>query len=623
MNILQIEDTLKGTPDEVLMQEAQAPTGKAPPYLVISEIQRRTDMRNRYAAEQSQPEPTVRDQIINQSMGGLGQNQPVPDPMMAANQLPPDPMMAANQPQVMPGGGMPPGAMMPPPGAMMPPPGAMMPPTQMMYDGGIVGFDEEDASIRLMNELIGFRNRIPDSGELYPSRADPIAEASVYGESIPSAILEDARKFNPEQSIGMTAEDLSVIQSSGVDLPEVLSYAGGGIVELQEGRQVPEEEGQGGYFSGDQGWIPDWIEENPGKTAIAAADAAALGLMFAPEPFFTKLGAGALKLGTTAARFIPRLFGARRLSNLPRAEQVARLGRHGYVGRAERLKAGTAVDRELRASALARVQTRLGLRGTAGLGILGATNLLAFGGDDDQTGGIEQLTDQERWDQMESRRQAADVGAGAGAGAKLEIGTDEWIREQLAERWRDKDSDRSKAVQEILTEQEERADLMERQSKSDILTSILMNLGAGTMSGDPGEGMRLAAEAVDKIRAASGKDIREQIRVTEELKLEGIDTEKAEEAALLASMLEMNKLQAQADRDQNADLSNALALIDSQVNAMAAASVERGEVMTKAEILGIQSRAYRAAGIKYGYEDILSSLTSFAPGSDLLVEEIN
>ena len=88
-------------------------------------------------------------------------------------------------------------------------------------------------------------------------------------------------------------------------------------------------------------------------------------------------------------------------------------------------------------------------------------------------------------------------------------------------------------------------------------------------------------------------------------------------------MLEMNKLEAQARRDQNADLSNALALIDSQINAMAAASVERGEAMTKTEILTIQSRAYRAAGIKYGYGDILSSLTSFTPDSDLSVVEIN
>ena len=59
MNILEIEDTLKGIPDEALIQEAQAPSGGAPQYLVISEIQRRSDMRERFAAEEQQSQNTV------------------------------------------------------------------------------------------------------------------------------------------------------------------------------------------------------------------------------------------------------------------------------------------------------------------------------------------------------------------------------------------------------------------------------------------------------------------------------------------------------------------------------------------------------------------------------------
>ena len=51
MNILQMEDTIKGLPDEVLKQEAEQPTGQVPQYLVISEVQRRTDMRKRYQQE--------------------------------------------------------------------------------------------------------------------------------------------------------------------------------------------------------------------------------------------------------------------------------------------------------------------------------------------------------------------------------------------------------------------------------------------------------------------------------------------------------------------------------------------------------------------------------------------
>ena len=48
MNILQLEDTIKGLPDEALMQEAQQPSGQVPQFLVISEVQRRSDMRKRH-----------------------------------------------------------------------------------------------------------------------------------------------------------------------------------------------------------------------------------------------------------------------------------------------------------------------------------------------------------------------------------------------------------------------------------------------------------------------------------------------------------------------------------------------------------------------------------------------
>ena len=44
MNILQQEDAVKGLPDDALMQEAQAPSGRMPQFLVVS-IQRRADMR--------------------------------------------------------------------------------------------------------------------------------------------------------------------------------------------------------------------------------------------------------------------------------------------------------------------------------------------------------------------------------------------------------------------------------------------------------------------------------------------------------------------------------------------------------------------------------------------------
>lgn len=103
MNILDQEDMIKGLPDQVLMQEAQMPSGELPQYLVVSEIQRRSDMRKRYKAEQGEmPQATVKEQVMQEGIMG------------AMPQMPPQMAMAPQMPQRMP----------------------QMPPTQMMSEGG-------------------------------------------------------------------------------------------------------------------------------------------------------------------------------------------------------------------------------------------------------------------------------------------------------------------------------------------------------------------------------------------------------------------------------------------------------------------------------------------------------
>jgi hypothetical protein len=60
MNILEIEDIIKGLPDQSLIQEAQAPSGQMPQFLVVSEIQRRADMRKRFQNQQQEmPQGTI------------------------------------------------------------------------------------------------------------------------------------------------------------------------------------------------------------------------------------------------------------------------------------------------------------------------------------------------------------------------------------------------------------------------------------------------------------------------------------------------------------------------------------------------------------------------------------
>lgn len=95
MNILEVEDMIKGMPDNALMQEAQSPSGQVPQFLVISELQRRGDMRKRFQAQQQQPQTTVKDQIVMQSMGAAQpQGIMAAQPQQAPQQMPPQQMFS-------------------------------------------------------------------------------------------------------------------------------------------------------------------------------------------------------------------------------------------------------------------------------------------------------------------------------------------------------------------------------------------------------------------------------------------------------------------------------------------------------------------------------------------------
>jgi hypothetical protein len=78
MNILEIEDIIKGLPDQSLIQEAQAPSGQMPQFLVVSEIQRRADMRKRFQNQQQEmPQGTIADQILQSGIASMGNRQPI------------------------------------------------------------------------------------------------------------------------------------------------------------------------------------------------------------------------------------------------------------------------------------------------------------------------------------------------------------------------------------------------------------------------------------------------------------------------------------------------------------------------------------------------------------------
>jgi hypothetical protein len=68
MNLIQISERLKEAPDNLLMQEVQAPTGQYPSYLIISEMARRKRLRDG-GAQQQAPQTTVAEDMASE--GGL------------------------------------------------------------------------------------------------------------------------------------------------------------------------------------------------------------------------------------------------------------------------------------------------------------------------------------------------------------------------------------------------------------------------------------------------------------------------------------------------------------------------------------------------------------------------
>ena len=65
MNIIQVQDRLKGVTDEALVQYINNPTGDVPTYLALGEVGRREDVRKEYqAAQAEQPQKTVAEEMV-------------------------------------------------------------------------------------------------------------------------------------------------------------------------------------------------------------------------------------------------------------------------------------------------------------------------------------------------------------------------------------------------------------------------------------------------------------------------------------------------------------------------------------------------------------------------------
>lgn len=102
-NLVELSNQLEDFPEQQLVQMSQDPNSMYPSYLVLSEIQRRNQMRKMYEAQQPKPETTVAEEVIGEFAGQQGlqgamAQSPGPQdafpPSDMGNMAPPSPMQA-------------------------------------------------------------------------------------------------------------------------------------------------------------------------------------------------------------------------------------------------------------------------------------------------------------------------------------------------------------------------------------------------------------------------------------------------------------------------------------------------------------------------------------------------
>ena len=64
MNIIQIQDDLKNFSENQLINEMQRPSGSAPQFLVLSEINRRKRVKSEFDAANMRDEPSVAQEAV-------------------------------------------------------------------------------------------------------------------------------------------------------------------------------------------------------------------------------------------------------------------------------------------------------------------------------------------------------------------------------------------------------------------------------------------------------------------------------------------------------------------------------------------------------------------------------
>jgi hypothetical protein len=150
MNIIQIQDRLKGVSDDALKGYVTNPTGEVPTYLALGEIGRREDVRKEYqAAQADQPQKTVAEEklaAMPQGIGSLTQGMMPSEPQGISQ-----PPMQSTNPAI----------------AQT---GVANLPTQNFEAGGVVGYAKGGGILSGIRDFVMGKKRIPgQSGGVGPN----------------------------------------------------------------------------------------------------------------------------------------------------------------------------------------------------------------------------------------------------------------------------------------------------------------------------------------------------------------------------------------------------------------------------------------------------------------------
>ena len=212
MNIIQVQDRLKGVTDDALVQYINNPTGDVPTYLALGEVGRREDMRKEYEASQAeQPNQTVAEEMIAQlsmptGIGALTSNM--------GPEMPPEEVMSTSETISETG--------------IAPLPTPNMP--QNFERGGIVGYAPGGEVLEGIdvntNSVFPFGREV---SEVYGMLEEPqVADYKVDLEERKAAFGIDNKYYDDERTAIQEEKDLIAKRREGL-MPDAMIRAGLGI----------------------------------------------------------------------------------------------------------------------------------------------------------------------------------------------------------------------------------------------------------------------------------------------------------------------------------------------------------------------------------------------------------